>query len=680
MSYCVNCGQPLRPNANFCVECGAAVAPPVTEAAQPAGRPAGRPAASAASPAPAAPAFSATTGAAPATASAARPAGSFAGIPVLDYVRDVLAALALICSLFMVWYSPNDSGSTIAAARIDVILITVLSLISISIPYLWRTGVFGPAWNYARTQDLRLAANAPYAILVIVYLVIALVTQSATGPALAFGFAGAVLAAQPRRAELAEGDTARDRRWLVVTLAIAGLAAVLTVVQIIELFVARGQYERMAGYAAPLGSYVAGLYAIAVILGIVSAGFLVVAALGILRGSAPWRYIAVGAGIAAAVLGLFALSPEVNLVTTSFVAAGPTLTLVFWIAFGAAASAPSLARLTGSRDAGASAWIDTARAVLVVTAAANIVIVIVAVIELIHLATLSGNYDASSAIVPWTVALILGVLGAVGAIVVRAFSTRDTRQAHLLATADAALSFVLGLVLVIMWSITPLGGISLLAPLLAFAIPLALIAVLWAPPSMRSHYASLPTTSAQGGFSFEGRAEPSAPPRPAETRPDVDANEVDANEVDANDVDLGDVDAGDLDRGDVDAGSLDLDDDVIDDRIDDATTTRDAGTAETLPFEPVSATSAASRQEPGVDLSGGQPAPAPAPVEEPSTESVIAEAADPATPARRLHQIAASVPEARAAIASNPSAYPGLLEWLGELGDPEIDAALRRRG
>ena len=36
-------------------------------------------------------------------------------------------------------------------------------------------------------------------------------------------------------------------------------------------------------------------------------------------------------------------------------------------------------------------------------------------------------------------------------------------------------------------------------------------------------------------------------------------------------------------------------------------------------------------------------------------------------------------PQARAAAASNPQAYPGMLEWLGQLGDPEVDAALARR-
>ena len=54
-------------------------------------------------------------------------------------------------------------------------------------------------------------------------------------------------------------------------------------------------------------------------------------------------------------------------------------------------------------------------------------------------------------------------------------------------------------------------------------------------------------------------------------------------------------------------------------------------------------------------------------------------AADPATPLPDLMSIAASRPDLRALIAQNPSTYPDLLRWLGQLGDPAIDVALARR-
>ena len=54
-------------------------------------------------------------------------------------------------------------------------------------------------------------------------------------------------------------------------------------------------------------------------------------------------------------------------------------------------------------------------------------------------------------------------------------------------------------------------------------------------------------------------------------------------------------------------------------------------------------------------------------------------AGDPATPLPDLMSIAASRPDLRPLIAQNPSTYPDLLQWLGQLGDPAIDAALARR-
>jgi hypothetical protein len=57
-----------------------------------------------------------------------------------------------------------------------------------------------------------------------------------------------------------------------------------------------------------------------------------------------------------------------------------------------------------------------------------------------------------------------------------------------------------------------------------------------------------------------------------------------------------------------------------------------------------------------------------------------AQAADPSTPGEVLAAIAGSRPDLRPHIAANPATYPALLEWLAQLGDPSVDAALRARG
>ena len=54
-------------------------------------------------------------------------------------------------------------------------------------------------------------------------------------------------------------------------------------------------------------------------------------------------------------------------------------------------------------------------------------------------------------------------------------------------------------------------------------------------------------------------------------------------------------------------------------------------------------------------------------------------ALDPQTPPEVLAGIAQARPELRVFVAMNPSAYPGLVQWLARLGDPAVDAAVAAR-
>ena len=56
-----------------------------------------------------------------------------------------------------------------------------------------------------------------------------------------------------------------------------------------------------------------------------------------------------------------------------------------------------------------------------------------------------------------------------------------------------------------------------------------------------------------------------------------------------------------------------------------------------------------------------------------------AEQALTTTDQMQIAQIAQYAPELRACIARNPNPYPALIEWLGQLGDPAINAALASR-
>lgn len=55
------------------------------------------------------------------------------------------------------------------------------------------------------------------------------------------------------------------------------------------------------------------------------------------------------------------------------------------------------------------------------------------------------------------------------------------------------------------------------------------------------------------------------------------------------------------------------------------------------------------------------------------------EAINPDTPLARLQTIAQDTPELRPVLALNPSTYPDLLDWLGELQDTQVNAALAKR-
>ena len=57
----------------------------------------------------------------------------------------------------------------------------------------------------------------------------------------------------------------------------------------------------------------------------------------------------------------------------------------------------------------------------------------------------------------------------------------------------------------------------------------------------------------------------------------------------------------------------------------------------------------------------------------------LAAAMDPATPLETLADVAFRVPEARAAVAANPSTYPDLLQWLAQFDEPAIRQALEGR-
>src|SRR5664279_3506713 len=247
MSYCSGCGAPAGPG-RFCVNCGA----PLTPDDLP-GQPPGAGQDASAGPPPAVGSFPGATGQPPPEWSGAPgwdayppPAATpnpFAGIPVSDYVRDLVAAALLLVSLALPWDFQHD-----ATARIDVVLITVLSVFSLLLPYLSRVGIFPPWWTVEKLRMARLLANAPYLLLVLIYLVVDVVTGFSAGAfggghglgaAAWVGVAGALLAAQPREAEPTDPRAGRYvALWYAITAVCGALLAVTLLVTLARILTA----------------------------------------------------------------------------------------------------------------------------------------------------------------------------------------------------------------------------------------------------------------------------------------------------------------------------------------------------------------------------------------------------------------------------------------------------------
>ena len=102
--------------------------------------------------------------------------------------------------------------------------------------------------------------------------------------------------------------------------------------------------------------------------------------------------------------------------------------------------------------------------------------------------------------------------------------------------------------------------------------------------------------------------------------------------------------------------------------------------AEQQPADAYAADQYAAAQ-PAANQYAAQPA-AQAAFEEPVVTNpygFTAEQALTTTDQMQIAQIAQYAPELRACIARNPNTYPALIEWLGQLGDPAINAALASR-
>lgn len=526
MGTCSRCGA-AQQGGRFCSRCGTALAAVPGSGAQPGsgGQPGWWPAA-------------------------------LRGWPWPDAARDVLAGLALLAALGQVW-----SFGGVGATRPLVVLATLVSLASLVLPHLHRTGGLAPALA-GRLPLVRLLAAVPYLVVVAVVLVADAVggltgsvgpVAAGVGTGLGTGLAGALLAAQPRRAA-PEADPRGPRRVAVGVLAVLG---VLVLARPVEELLTSAVRTVTDGYGASYGlQYLAlVLTTVLVLVGIPGPPLLAT----LLRGSAGARSALVALGACVAAWSLLGTGGQGGLPYDGAGATGYGVAL--WVPLAVAASSPALP-LRPAVPGGA------ARAVLAVLA---VVCGLATLSEVVQVSTF-GTVSAAGVVTVLTDVAVL-----VLALLARArLHPRAAAGPALVLVSVAAGLGVLGLLVALGEASQEVlsGGFPVERALvlgLAVAALLVLTAPRWAPALAGGHGARPP-----GGA---------------------------------------------------------------------------AGPADDTPTGPVAV-------PPGPEARA---------------------AADPSTPLVELARLAHLHPAVRPAVATNPAAYPDLLTWLGGLGDPAVDAALRSR-
>lgn len=646
-------------------------------------------------------------GYAPQAPKAPRP-NPFTGIPVSDFVRDGVAALLLLVSLAL-WVTPGAKVGD--SFNFVVIIVTVISVLSLAIPYLARGGIFPASWTVHKTRLARQLANAPYVLAVVVYVVLDIFEVGDSygiGTAFGLGLAGALLAAQPRETEMGPEhlDLAAPKTWRLVTLSIAGLAAVTMLISLIMFLVDAGDYDS----------------AIIVTIGIVSwlflVGFFGWAVYGVLvQRSASWRLFLVALGAALAVVFLFGAGDSSSFIQAQSVhtlfpfAPATSLSLqaglgaIFLPALAAAVSSPAFRRTVRAEEASAT-WIGTAVHALDYLA-------LVAASSVVLSALWIGfpqREDLEVGLGGLITSIILGLVVAAAAVFARLSLAARPANGRNVAFATAGLAFVLGIVLLVIsptvsntfseFKIVSEGHL-----LLAFGLPAIVAIALTVPKEIRTYFAQnrpAPRAAAnaayqwsqpQGGQAPQGQygaPQQGAPQQYGAPQGQYGAPTGAYGTPTAQPTYGAPAPAASSEGG---YGSAPV--------AQNPAGGQSAWQAPTTtPESEIDQDTHLAGHAPGVSAAAAQqheashdephaPAPdekktsetehAPAPAATPSHGYTAEQALDPSTTGLVLSQIVQEAPELRPQVAANPTTYPALLDWLGQLGDPAVDAALRNR-
>lgn len=418
-------------------------------------------------------------------------------LPVSDWVRDGAAAALLLVSLALPWsYSFSSEGilgagsfalTSTAATRLDVLLITILSVLSLATTYLARTGALGAALTPGRTAALRAALNAPYAVLVLVYIVLDaaragdiagyLGTGAGLGAAVTLGLAGALMAAVPRLHETRDPQSGPRliRAGFIGTIVVLAVVALTTVIGFILLLLL------MTGGAATPGWTLAS----ALLLLLLQDGALLLPAVLVMRRSAVAARISGAVGIAT--LAAVTVSALTGFALGGAVASlhGGGYLLVWFGTYAALMTAPALLASMHTPPP-LTTWFVTARQALVTLVAVAGALSLFTVISLLSVPANSVGFFVG-VLFAQVATIVVGLIARVRLV----SAPQSSRTIVLSLTAVAAGAQIVALVLS---ATAPAGGggyflvAEPVAYLVALGLPVLIGYSLLAPAAVRDYY------------------------------------------------------------------------------------------------------------------------------------------------------------------------------------------------
>ncbi|NKX93073.1 hypothetical protein HF995_07260 [Sanguibacter hominis ATCC BAA-789] len=605
------------------------------------------------------------------------PAKPFAGVPDSDYVRDIVSALLLLVSLQLVWNGAGESAAGVAW----VLAPTLLSVVSLALPYLARFGALPASWTVHTTRRARVLLNLPYILAVVAQVVLDAAVRSrleGVGAAAALGLAGALLAATPRASELGpvEQDRAATSTWSRVAALVAAVSGI-------------GLLAWIVLYVVEISSRTSSGNRTSVVIALVATTLVALALLAPVLAAALGRTIAWSRALVALavahVLVLFVTDGDQvrSLVETLhplrdvlFLPNGFGLFLLPAVAV--LAASPAVRRRATQNVA--VAWFESVRVTLLLQALLAVVLAVASVLQIWITGSRVADLVPAAVVLLLIAGLALGALSTVGR-----KSPADSRGTVLVLMGA---SLVTGCVLLGMTG----GPLRVFLPFLvirlaiALVLPAAVILALTVPDPVREYLAANPRTPRPGDGSAAYRWTP-RPERPQAARP-APAQASYPSAVSGHEVGYPPAPQGAPAPAQSSPTAPALAPDSSGYGMVPVESPAPAAPAEvpsaqeTTTVLPAATSTEIGAPEAHEIVSPTEKVALSDPIDQAGREEggfTWAQAADPSTPAATLAQIVQDAPTLRAAVASNPTTYPALLEWLGQLGDPEVDAALAAR-